>query len=82
MIMVTTLLRLQTLIAPLSSCAKTVTLSSTGSVKQLPRGVKKEHGPMSKQAPGESYQGATTFNTIPNSFKRIDLFSLYVLFSQ
>ena len=61
MIMVTTLLRLQTLIAPLSSCAKTVTLSSTGSVKQLPRGVKNEHGPMSKQAPGESYQGATTF---------------------
>ena len=42
---------------------------------------------MSKQAPGESYQGATTFFSMalaktlllfPTSFKRIDLFSFYV----
>ena len=64
-----------------------VTLSSTGSVKQLPRGAKNENGPTSKQAPGESYQGATTFFSMalaktlllfPTSFKRIDLFSFYV----
>ena len=64
-----------------------VTLSSTGSVKQLPRGAKNENGRTSKQAPGESYQGATTFFSMalaktlllfPTSFKRIDLFSFYV----